>query len=226
MASTQPAAVHGLEQRALAALVVRSLCALALGLPTAGCHILVETPYEASAAYASSPIRALQVGTFRGEAKYETTPSRIERNGGESYELPVMVSTFLRQAFLAEINRRWIGIARDGKWVDGQLIEFDFPWVEQTYSPDRARCFMRFRFTVRERDRTVFEKTYEQSLELGVVRKTLWGKPQSRDVGGAFVQLLKRLFGAFLEDCPVVALLSPSTDPNPGCQWTRKPTGW
>ena len=199
----------GMRKPGLPALVYTALCVLALGLVATGCHMLVETRYVPSAVQAPSAIRALQVGTFRGEAQFEATPSRIEGNGGDTYELPVTVSAFLRDAFLAEINARQIVVAGDAKRVDGQVMEFDFPWVEQLYDPARARCFMSFRFTVRDRDQTVFEKTYEQSLEFGLIKNS-WGKPQGKHVSQAFVQLLKRVFGAFLEDPAAIALFSSS----------------
>ena len=193
----------------LAALRCTLLGAVALGLAATGCHMMVEPHYLPSAVQASSAIRALQVGTFRGEAQFAATPTRIEGNGGDTYELPMAVSAFLHDAFLVEINTRQIVAARDAKRVDGQLVEFDFPWVEQMYNPSRARCFMSFRFTVRDRGQTLLEKTYEQSLELGVI-KSSWGKPQGNHVAHAFAQLLRQVFDAFLQDPAVLALFSSS----------------
>ena len=46
-------------------------------------------------------------------------------------------------------------------------------------------------------------------LAFGVI-KNGWGKPQGKHVGLAFVQLLKRVFGAFLEDPTDMALFSAS----------------
>ena len=200
------------------------LCSLAIGLVVTGCHHLVEVRYTPSGARGFSTIYRLQPGSFRGEAQFEATPSRIERNGGESYELPVPVSVFLRKAFLAEINARWIAEASHAKRVDGQVLQFEFPWVEQLYFPSRARCSMSFRFTVRDGEQTLFEKVYEESIELGLV-KEYWGKPQGEHVGRAFVQLLKRVFRSFLDDSDVVNLLN-SSGPAPssvGAQSTDLP---
>jgi hypothetical protein len=190
-----------------------ALASLWLGLLAAtGCHMTVQARYSPSVPSAPSAIRALQVGTFFGEAEFYAVPTRIEANGGDTYELPVPVADFMRDAFVAEMNARQIVIGGT-HWVDAEIMRFEFPWVDQVLSPSRAICSMVVRFVVRDCRGVAFEKTYGRLLEFPAV-KSGWGKPQPEHVGKAFVELLRRALLAFFDDPAVMAVVGPSA---PAC---------
>jgi hypothetical protein len=201
------------------------LCIVALGFVGVACiPPRVQARYTPSATPAPSAIQALQVGVFLEEEQFEHSPSLIAESGKFGrFWLPVPAGAFLRDAFRAEVDARRIVVADAAKRVSGELLRFEYPCAEQPDHPTVVDCSMRFRFTVREHAHALLEKIYEQHVAVAGFED----RPERELVAEAFVQLLKKVYSAFLEDPAAAAALNAkalaSAGPQPSSQGPQDP---